>query len=380
MSKLIYADNAATTRLSPQALEAMTPFLTGEYGNPSALYSLGRTARKALESAREKTAAAIGAKPEEIYFTAGGTEADNWAIKSVAQLKQSQGKHIISTAVEHPAVLQTLKHLESRGYEVTRLSVDGQTHISLDELRAALRPDTILITVMAANNETGTIFPVREIGAIARQAGVLFHTDAVQAAGHIPLDVTGMGIDLLSLSGHKFGGPKGAGALYVKRGLRLPSRMQGGAQESGLRSGTENVAGIVGLGAALDQAVAHMPETEKKVSALRDRLIAGVAAIPGARLTGDPIYRLPGTASFVFEGVEGEALVLLLDQKGICASAGPACASGSTEPSHVLLAMGLPYELAYGALRLSLNEDNEDEDIDRILDELPRIIDRLRSC
>ncbi|MEL7623210.1 MAG: aminotransferase class V-fold PLP-dependent enzyme [Clostridiales bacterium] len=379
MTKIIYADNAATTQLSPQAFEAMTPFLTVAYGNPSAPYSLGRAAKQALEGAREKVAAAIGAKPEEIYFTSGGTESDNWAINAVARLKKSAGHHIISTAVEHPAVLQPLKLLEGQGYEVTCLPVDRQGHISLAELQAAIRPDTILITAMTANNETGTILPVAAIGSLARQAGLVFHTDAVQAAGHMPIDVTEMQVDLLSLSGHKFRGPKGTGVLYIKKGLPLPPHIRGGGQEWGRRSGTENVAGALGLAAALAAATDNLPANTKKITAMRDRLIEGVLKIPAARLTGDPVNRLPGIASFVFEDVEGEPLILMLDQKGICAASGSACSSGSTEPSHVLLAMGLPYELAYGALRLSLSEDNSEEDIDTILATLPQIIERLIS-
>lgn len=378
MTKIIYADNAATTQLCPQAFEAMTPFLTVAYGNPSAPYSLGRAAKKALEGAREKVAAAIGAKPEEIYFTGGGTESDNWAINAVARLKKSEGRHIISTAVEHPAVLQPLKHLESQGYEVTCLPVDHQGHISLAELQAAIRPDTILITAMTANNETGTILPVAAIGSLARQAGLVFHSDAVQAAGHMPIDVTEMQVDLLSFSGHKFRGPKGTGVLYIKKGLPLPPYIRGGGQELGRRSGTENVAGALGLAAALAAATDNLPANTKKITAMRDRLIEGVLKIPAARLTGDPVNRLPGIASFVFEDVEGEPLILMLDQKGICAASGSACSSGSTEPSHVLLAMGLPHKLAYGALRLSLSEDNTEEDIDTILATLPPIIERLR--
>ncbi|MDD3035446.1 MAG: cysteine desulfurase NifS [Eubacteriales bacterium] len=379
MSKIIYADNAATTSLSKHAYEAMTPYLISEYGNPSSIYSVGRTAKKAIESARGKVASAIGAKPEEIYFTACGTESDNWAIKSVAELKKSKGKHIISTAIEHHAVVHTLQKLEKQGFDVTYLGVNENGNISLDELRAAIRPDTILITIMTANNEIGTIMPIAEIGDIAREAGVLFHTDAVQAAGHIPLNVVDMKIDLLSLSGHKFKGPKGTGALYIKKGVRLPSNMQGGAQERGLRSGTENVAGIVGLATALEESVSNMQENMKKVTALRDRLIDGILKIPYTRLTGDLVNRLPGTASFVFECVEGESMVLLLDQNGICASSGSACSSGSLDPSHVLMAIGLPHEVAHGSLRLSLGEDNSEEDIDIILEKLPQIISRLRD-
>jgi cysteine desulfurase len=379
MPKIIYADNAATTPLSQHALEAMMPYLTTQYGNPSSVYSVGRAARKAIENARDKVASVIGAKPEEIYFTSGGTEADNWAIKSVAELKRSKGKHIISTAIEHPAVLQTLQKMEKQGYDVTYLSVDTKGNISLDALRAAICPDTILMTIMTANNEIGTIMPIDQIGSIAGEAGVIFHTDAVQAAGHIPLNVDQMNIDLLSLSGHKFKGPKGTGVLYVRKGLRLPSNAQGGAQERGLRSGTENVAGIVGLAAALEEASANMRDNMIKVSAMRDRLIEGILKIPYTGLTGDPVNRLPGIASFIFECVEGESMVLLLDQNGICTSSGSACSSGSLNPSHVLMALGLPHENAHGSLRLSLGDDNTEEDIDILLQKLPRIISRLRD-
>jgi len=334
MSKIVYADNAATTALSKQALEAMMPYLTSEHGNPSSLYSFGRNARRAIDNAHIKVADAIGAKPEEIYFTGGGTEADNWAIKSVAELKKSQGKHIITSSIEHHAVSHTLQYLEKKGYEVTYLEVNDVGQISLKELCSAIREDTILITIMTANNEIGTILPVAEIGKIAHENGILFHTDAVQAVGHIPIDVKQMNIDLLSLAGHKFRGPKGIGALYIRKGLRLPSNMLGGGQEHGLRSGTENVAGIMGLATALDEATVHLPENMKKVSAMRDRLIDGLLKIPHSKLTGDPVNRLPGTASFAFEFVEGESMVLLLDHHGICVSSGSACSSASLDPSH----------------------------------------------
>lgn len=379
MQRTVYADNAATTALSASALQAMMPYLTTECGNPSSIYAYGRAAKRALETARATVAAAIGARPEEIYFTGGGTEADNWAIKAVAELKRKQGKHIISSTIEHHAVLHTLQYLEKQGYEVTYLGVDEYGQISLQELRDAIREDTVLITIMAANNEIGTILPVAEIGVIAKQAGVLFHTDAVQAVGHIPVDVVNMNIDLLSLAAHKFGGPKGVGALYVRKGLRLPPLIHGGGQERGGRSGTENVANIVGLAAALEDATAHMAENAARVAAQRDRLIEGLLTIPATKLTGDPVHRLPGTASFVFECVEGEAMVLMLDQNGISASSGSACSSGSLDPSHVLLAIGLPHEVAHGSLRLSINENTSDEDIDYILEKLPGIISYLRS-
>ncbi|UOO37291.1 cysteine desulfurase NifS [Oscillospiraceae bacterium CM] len=379
MSNVIYADNAATTFLSKHALEAMLPYLTSEPGNASTVYAYGRRAKRAVEEARIQVAAAIGAKPEEIYFTAGGTEADNWAIKSAVARQKNKGKHIISTAIEHHAVLHTLQFLEKEGYDVTFLKVDSNGNISLDDLQNAIREDTILITAMMANNEIGTILPIAEIGAIAREAGILFHTDAVQAVGHIPVDVKALNVDMLSLAAHKFKGPKGVGALYVKKGLRLPPLLHGGGQERGTRSGTENVPGIVGLGAAIEEAVSNLPETMARVSAMRDRLIQGLLELPYTRLTGDPVNRLPGTASFVFECVEGESMVLMLDQNGICASSGSACSSGSLDPSHVLLAIGLPHEIAHGSLRLTLNEDNTDAEVDVMLEKIPQIIQRLRD-
>jgi len=379
MNKTVYADNAATTALSKTAFEAMLPYLTTEYGNPSSVYSFGRNAKRAIQNAREKIASAIGALPEEINFTSGGTEADNWAIKSTAKLDQNTGKHIISSVIEHHAVLHTLDSLKEQDYEITCLGVDEYGQISLQELCSAIRKDTVLISIMAANNEIGTILPTAPIGAIAREHGVIFHTDAVQAVGHIPINVRAMNIDMLSLAGHKFRGPKGIGALYVKKGLDLPAIIHGGGQERNLRSGTENVAGIVGLGAALEEASSNMKENMRKVSALRDKLISGVLQIPHVRLTGDPTDRLPGIASFAVEGVEGESMVMMLDQNGICASSGSACSSGSQEASHVLLATGLPSQLAHSSIRFSLNEDNSEKDVDYILEKLPAIISRLRE-
>ena len=379
MNKTVYADNAATTALSKTAFEAMLPYLTTEYGNPSSVYSFGRNAKRAIQNAREKIASAIDALPEEIYFTSGGTEADNWAIKSAAKLDQNTGKHIISSVIEHHAVLHTLDSLKEQGYEITYLGVDEYGQISLQELCSAMRKDTVLISIMAANNEIGTILPTAEIGAIARERGVIFHTDAVQAVGHIPINVRAMNIDMFSLAGHKFRGPKGIGALYVKKGLNLPAIIHGGGQEHNLRSGTENVAGIVGLGAALEEASFNMKENMRKVSALRDRLISEVLQIPHVRLTGDPTNRLPGIASFAIEGVEGESMVMMLDQNGICASSGSACSSGSQEASHILLATGLPSQLAHSSIRFSLNEDNSEKDVDYILEKLPAIISRLRG-
>lgn len=376
---MVYADNAATTALSRAAFEAMLPYLTTEYGNPSSGYSFGRNAKRAIQDAREKVASAIGALPEEIYFTSGGTEADNWAIKSAVKNGQNNGKHIISTAIEHHAVLHTLDSLKVHGYEITRLGVDMYGQISLEKLRSFIKNGTSLISIMAANNEIGTILPTAEIGALAKEYGIIFHTDAVQAVGHIPINVGDMNIDMLSLAGHKFRGPKGIGALYVKKGLNLPAMIHGGGQEHNLRSGTENVAGIVGLGAALEEAASNMKENIKKVSALRDRLINGVIKIPHIRLTGDPANRLPGIASFAVEGVEGESMVMMLDQNGICASSGSACSSGSQEASHVLLATGLSSQLAHSSLRFSLNEDNSEKDVDYILEKLPAIISRLRD-
>jgi len=379
MQRFVYADNAGTTALSKTALDAMMPYLTEFYGNPSSIYSIGRKSKTAMENSRLKVATAIGAKTEEIYFTGGGSEADNWAIRSVVEKLAKKGRHIISTSIEHHAVLHTLRALEKQGCEVTYLPVDSLGRISLDDLKSAIRDDTILVTVMMANNEIGTIQPLAEISKIAKERGILVHTDAVQAVGHIPVDVNELGVDLLSLAAHKFRGPKGVGALYIKKGLFLPSLLIGGGQEKGRRAGTENVAGIVGLAAALEEAAANMDENVRRVTAMRDRLIRSLLEIPYSQLTGDPVNRLPGTASFVFECIEGESLVLTLDGKGICASSGSACSSASLDPSHVLLAIGLKHEIAHGSLRLTINEENTEEDIDYILAELPPIIARLRD-
>ncbi len=375
----IYADNAATTKLSETALNAMMPFLKESFGNPSSIYSIGREAKRSVDDAREKTAKAIGARTEEIFFTGGGTEADNWALRGAAKLKEKKGRHIISSAVEHHAISHTLEMLEKEGYEVTYLPVDNTGLVSVDDLKEAIREDTILVSIMAANNEIGTIMPVAEIGSVCRERGVLFHTDAVQAVGHIPIDVEAMNIDLLSLAAHKFRGPKGVGALYMRRGVRFPALMSGGGQEKSLRPGTENVAGIVGMAAALEEAIANLDENMKRVGAMRDRLIEGLSSIPYSSLTGHPEKRLPGTASFVFECVEGESMVLMLDNKGICASSGSACSSASLDPSHVLLAIGLSHEVAHGSLRLTINEETAEEDISYILETLPAVIDRLRA-
>lgn len=380
MSRFLYADHAATTALSPRALEAMTPYFRDAYGNPSSLYTFGQQAKSDLDAARAEVARCLNAKPEEIFFTSGGTESDNWALKAVAELRGGKGRHIITSAIEHHAILHTLEHLEKAlGFSVTYLPVDSLGRVDPQAVKAAIRPDTILITVMAANNEIGTIEPIAEIGAIAREAGVLFHTDAVQAVGHIPVDVSAWNCDMLSLSGHKFHGPRGVGALYARRGLRLPPLIHGGGQEKGRRSGTENVAGAVGLAAALREAVDGLEARSVLLAARRDRLIEGLTRLPCSRLTGDPVHRLPGTASFVFEGVEGEALLLHLDAKGICASSGSACSSASLDPSHVLLAIGLPHEVAHGSLRLSLGEENTDEDVDYLLQAVPEVVEYLRN-
>ena len=380
--KFVYADHAATTAVTDTALAAMLPCFTQDYGNPSSLYGFAQEGKSRLEQARAQVAACLNAKPEEVYFTSGGTEADNWALRGVAELMALKGRktgHIITTAIEHHAILHTAQYLEKQGYEVTYLPVDGDGLVDPAAVEAAIRPDTILISVMAANNEIGTIQPIAEIGAIAKAHKVLFHTDAVQAVGHIPVDVEEWNVDLLSLSGHKFGGPKGIGALYMKKPLRLPALIQGGGQEKGRRSGTENVPGAVGMAAALKEATDHLPEESARLAALRDKLIAGLSGLPYASLTGHPAKRLPGTASFVFEGVEGEALLLHLDARGICASSGSACSSASLDPSHVLLAIGLPHAIAHGSLRLSLGADNTEADVDYILKEVPAVVAYLRE-
>ena len=378
---MIYADNAATTKMSPVALAAMLPALEDNYGNPSSLHSVGQHAAELLQSAREAMARCLNCKPREILFTSGGSEADNQALLSAAELGRLKGKkHIISTAFEHHAVLHSLKRLEKQGFEVTLLPVGPTGTVTAQQVKEAIRPDTCLVTVMYANNEIGSILPIEEIGTVCREAGVLFHTDAVQAAGHLPIDVKAQHIDMLSLSGHKFHGPKGVGVLYARRDVPLTALIEGGAQERGRRAGTENVPGVMGLAAALKESCAHLAENAAKVSALRDRLIAGLSQIPHSVLNGDPVHRLPGNVSFCFEGVEGESLLLLLDQAGICASSGSACASGSLDPSHVLLAIGRSRELAHGALRLSLSEWNTQAEIDYLIREVTRAVERLRSA
>ena len=377
---MIYADNAATTRLSATALAAMLPYLTEQYGNPSSLYTLGQTAATALAQARETVARCLHCRPEEIVFTSGGSEADNQAILSAARWGKRQGKtHIISTAFEHHAVLHTLQKLEKEGFTVTLLDVHADGRITPQQVEAAITQDTCLVTVMYANNEIGTIQPIGEIGAICRARKVPFHTDAVQAAGHLAIDVGAEQIDMLSLSAHKFHGPKGVGALYVRKGVPLLPLIEGGAQERRKRAGTENVAGIVGLAAALQTACDHLAANAAKVTALRDKLIDGLAAIPHAALNGDRDHRLPGNVNVCFEGIEGESLLLLLDDRGICASSGSACTSGSLDPSPVLLAIGRPHEVAHGSLRLSLCEENTEAEVDTMLREIPKVVEYLRN-
>ena len=377
---MIYADNAATTKMCAAAVNAMLSCMTGTWGNPSSLHSVGQAAAEAMRDARDRIAACIGAQAKEIVFTSGGSESDNQAILSVARLGKRQGKtHIISSAFEHHAVLHTLKRLASEGFEVELLPVGMLGTITAQQVANAIREDTALVTIMYANNEIGSILPIQEIGEVCRASGVTFHTDAVQAAGHLPIHVQRQNIDMLSLSAHKFHGPKGIGALYVRQGIPLTSIIEGGAQERGRRAGTENVPAIVGMAAALEEACTRMTENTGKTTALRDRLIKGLAQIPNAILNGDPQNRLPGNVSFCFEGVEGESLVLLLNGKGICVSTGSACASSSLEPSHVLLAIGRSREAANGALRVSLCENNTDADVDAILKAVPDIVSHLRS-
>ena len=380
MQKFIYADNAATTSLSKPVLDEMLPYLTTEYGNASSLYSLGGRAKAAVDTARARVAAAIGAEAKEIYFTGGGSESDNWAIKGIAEAMAKKGKkHIISTAFEHHAVLHTLEKLKKNGFEITLLPVYENGIIKLSDLEAAIKEDTALVTIMYANNEIGTIQPISEIGEICKKHGVIFHTDAVQAVGNVKIDVKKENIDLLSMSSHKFHGPKGVGALYIRKGLIVPNLIDGGAQERGRRAGTENTAGIVGMGKALEIAVSTMDERNEKLVAIRERIIEGALKIERSRVNGDRVKRLPGNVSLCFEGIEGESLLLMLDLKGIAASSGSACTSGSLDPSHVLLSLGLPHEIAHGSLRLSFSEDNTLEDADYILSVLPEIIERLRS-
>lgn len=376
----IYADNAATTKQSKAVTEKMVQVADKYYGNPSSLHTVGQKAKEELDKARASIAKNLGCEPREIYFTSGGSEADNQAIISAALAGEKKGKkHIISTAFEHHAVLHTLKKLEKYGFEVQLLDVGNVGTVTAEQVEAAIRPDTCLVTVMYANNEIGSIMPIKQIGAVCRAKGVLFHTDAVQAAGHLPINVKEQNIDMLSLSAHKFHGPKGTGVLYARTGVMLSNIIEGGAQERGKRAGTENLPAIAGMAVALDDACAHMSENAAKVTAMRDKLIEGLSKIPHSALNGDPVNRLPGNVSFCFEGVEGESLLLLLDQKGISASSGSACTSGSLDPSHVLLAIGRPHEVAHGSLRLSISEENTMEQMDYMLKEIPFVVDYLRK-
>ena len=380
MKRFVYADNAATTPVSQTVLNAMLPYYTEKYGNPSSLYAVGREAKKALEEARENVANHLGALPNEIFFTSGGSEADNWAIKGVAhELAKKGKKHIITSKFEHHAVLHTTEALEKEGFEVTYLEVYENGIVKPEDVEKAIREDTALVTIMYANNEIGTIQPISEIGAICKKHGVLFHTDAVQAVGNVKINVKEENIDLLSLSGHKLHAPKGVGALYVRRGIRLPNLISGGAQERGKRAGTENVGGIVALSGGMDEAYANLDERNARLIRMRDRLIEGASKIERSRLNGDAVKRLPGNFNMCFEGIEGESLLLKLDFAGICASSGSACTSGSLDPSHVLLAIGLPHEIAHGSLRISFSDQNTEEDVDYILEVLPGIVSYLRD-
>ncbi len=380
MDKIIYLDNAATTKTAKEAVDAMLPFFTEHYGNASSIYSLGAESKKAMTQAREIIAESIGATPAEIYFTAGGSESDNWALVATAEAYASKGKHIITSRIEHHAILHTCDYLKTRGYEITYVDVDENGVIKLDELKKAIRPDTILISVMFANNEIGTIQPIREIGEIAKAHGILFHTDAVQAYGHVPINVDEDHIDMLSTSGHKINGPKGIGFLYIRKGIKIRSFVHGGQQERSRRAGTENIPGIVGYGAAVKRAFESLTERMEKETELRDYLIGRIEKeIPYCRLNGDRVKRLPNNVNFSFQFIEGESLLIMLDMKGICASSGSACTSGSLDPSHVLLAIGLPHEIAHGSLRLTLSEENTKEEIDYVVDSIKEIVNKLRS-
>ncbi len=378
--RLIYLDHGATTPVRAEVLEAMLPYFSEKYGNASSIYSIAKESKVAIDKARDKVATSIGAKPKEIYFTSGGTEADNWAIKGVAHQNRDKGRHIITTSIEHHAVLYTCQYLEKEGFNITYLPVDEKGIVSPRQVESAIRDDTVLISVMFANNEIGTIQPIEEIGKIAKEYGVLFHTDAVQAVGNLHIDVEELGVDLLSMSAHKFYGPKGVGALYVRDGIKLGSYLHGGAQERGKRASTENVPGIVGMGTAIEIATSNIDSYNKKLLELREMTIDGVLAkIPHVRLNGDRERRLPGNVNFSFEFIEGESLLLMLDMVGICASSGSACASGSLDPSHVLLAIGLPHELAHGSLRFSFGKDNTKKDAEYLLEVLPDMVERLRQ-
>ena len=378
--RFVYADNAATTKISPEVLNAMYPYLTEEYGNASSIYSLGRNAKKAIEASREKVAKAIGADPSEIYFTSCGSEADNWALRGTCHRLKAKGKkHIITSVFEHHAILHTCQALEKEGFEVTYLPVSPLGIVCPDDVKNAIREDTAIVSIMYANNEIGTIQPISEIGAICREKGAIFHTDAVQAVGNVEINVKEQNIDLLSLSGHKIHAQKGIGAIYIKKGIVLPNPIFGGAQERNKRAGTENVPAIVGLGTAIEIATADIKAKNEKVTAMRNRLIDGILKLSHTRLNGDREKRLAGNCNISIEGVEGESLLLMLDMNGICASSGSACTSGSLDPSHVLLALGLKHEVAHGSLRLSINDETTDEDIDYILEVVPRVVERLRA-
>ncbi len=380
MGKLIYLDNAATTKTSPTVVEAMLPYFSEFYGNASSIYSIGAKSKEAINKSRAAIAATLGARPEEIYFTAGGSEADNWALKATAEAYGAKGKHIITTKIEHHAILHTCEYLEKNGYDITYVDVDENGTVKLDQLEKAIRPDTILISVMFANNEIGTIQPIREIGEIAKKHGVLFHTDAVQAYGQLPINVDEYHIDMLSSSGHKLNGPKGIGFLYIRKGVKIRSFVHGGAQERKRRAGTENVPGIVGYAKAVEEAFATMQERTAKEAELRDYLIDRVLReIPYTRLNGHRTNRLPNNANFSFQFIEGESLLIMLDMEGICGSSGSACTSGSLDPSHVLLAIGLPHEIAHGSLRLTLGADTTKEDLDFVVEKISGIVERLRS-
>ena len=375
----IYLDNAATTETDSRVIESMLPYMSGVYGNASSLHHFGREAAAAVDEARAKIAKIFNAKPQEIYITSGGTESDNWALRGVMSANKKIGKHMITTVIEHPAIMETCKLLEKEGYEITYLKTGSDGRISLDDLKSAVRDDTVLVSVMFANNEMGAIQPIKEIGAFCKENGIIFHTDAVQAAGHLKIDVENQNIDMLSLSAHKFHGPKGIGVLYARKGIPLSVLIEGGAQERGKRAGTENIPAIMGMAAALEEACRNAEENAKKVSAIRDRLIDGLSKIPHSVLNGDAENRLPGNVNFCFEGIEGESLLLLLDDKGICASSGSACTSGSLDPSHVLLAIGRPHEIAHGSLRLSISEENTLEEAEYTIKAVSDVVELLRG-
>lgn len=380
MDKIYYFDNAATTRVSPEVMEEISEYFTENYFNPSSIYTPAQKCKEVVEKARGRVAAVFDADPKEIYFTSGGSEADNWAIKGIAEAYSGKGKHIITSAIEHHAVLHTCEYLESKGYEVTYLPVNKEGFISLEDLKAAIRPDTILITIMFANNEIGTIQPIGEIGKIAKENGIIFHTDAVQAAGHIPIDVKALNIDLMSMSGHKIYAPKGVGALYIRKGIKIKNLIHGGQQERGRRATTENVPGIVGIGKAMEDAVSHMTEEAERQQKIRDKIIDAITSkVDHCWLNGSRENRLPGNINISFEFIEGESILLLLDMNGICGSSGSACTSGSLDPSHVLLAIGLPHEKAHGSLRLTIGRFNTEKEADYVIKKIPPIIERLRQ-